>query len=128
MYQHLFKYSRRGLSTSFDGHVTELNEVNKWLHLLRAIDKVGLTSQPPYCFKCQVQNSELFAFLSPDLIIFNGVPKILIDKKKKQTEENKANSTNLYPLTKGYLRETCKSQNINPISLILSSPTVSFRS
>ena len=41
---------------------------------------------------------------------------------------NKANSTNLYPPTKGYLRETCKSQNINPISLILSSPTVSFRS
>ena len=41
---------------------------------------------------------------------------------------NKANSTNLYPPTKGYLRETCKSQNINPIYLTLSSPTVSFRS
>ena len=41
---------------------------------------------------------------------------------------NKANSTNLYPPTKGYLRETCKSQNINPVYLILSSPTVSFRS
>ena len=99
-------------------------------HLLRAIDKVGLTSQRPILLQMpgQVQNSELFAFLSPDLIIFNGVPKILIDKKIKKTEENKANSTNLYPLTKGYLRETCKSQNINPISLILSSPTVSFRS
>ena len=41
---------------------------------------------------------------------------------------NKANSTNLYPPTKGYLRETCKSQNIYPIYLTLSSPTVSFRS
>ena len=42
--------------------------------------------------------------------------------------KNKANSTNLYPPTKGYLRETCKSQNINPIYLTLSSATVSFRS
>ena len=41
---------------------------------------------------------------------------------------NKANSTNLYPPAKGYLRDTCKSQNINPIYLTLSSPTVSFRS
>ena len=42
---------------------------------------------------------------------------------------NKTNSTNLYPLTKGYLRETCKSQNKNPIyHLALSSPSVSFRS
>ena len=30
--------------------------------------------------------------------------------------------------TKGYLRETCKSQNINPIYLTLSSPSVLFRS
>ena len=29
---------------------------------------------------------------------------------------------------KGYLRETCKSQNINPIYLTLNSPSVSFRS
>ena len=42
--------------------------------------------------------------------------------------QNKTNSTNLYPPTKGYLRETCKSQNINPIYLSLSSPSVSFRS
>ena len=28
--------------------------------------------------------------------------------------------------TKGYLRETCKSQNINPIYLTLSSPSVLF--
>ena len=34
--------------------------------------------------------------------------------------ENKANSTNLYPPT-NYFRETCKSQNINPIYLTLSS-------
>ena len=31
------------------------------------------------------------------------------------------NSMNLYPPTKGILRETCKSQNINPIYLTLSS-------
>ena len=30
--------------------------------------------------------------------------------------------------TKGYLRETCKSQNINSIYLTLSSRTISFRS
>ena len=47
---------------------------------------------------------------------------------KSKIYKNKANSTNLYPPTKGYLRETCKSQNINPIYLTLSSPTVSFRS
>ena len=41
---------------------------------------------------------------------------------------NKTNSTNLYPPTKDYLRETCKSQNINPIYLTLRSPPVSFRS
>ena len=41
---------------------------------------------------------------------------------------NKTNFTNLYPPTKGYLRETCKSQNINPIYLTLSSPSVSSRS
>ena len=65
MPRHLFKYSRKGLLTSFDGHVIEFNEVNKQ-HLLRAIDKVGLRSQPPFCFKCQVQNSELLAFYLHD--------------------------------------------------------------
>ena len=39
---------------------------------------------------------------------------------------NKTNSTNLYPPTKGYLRETCKSPNVNPI--YLTSPLVLFRS
>ena len=29
---------------------------------------------------------------------------------------NKTNSSNLYPSTKNYFRETCKSQNINPIA------------
>ena len=38
------------------------------------------------------------------------------------------NSMILYSPTKGYLRETCKSQNINPSCLTLSSPSVSFRS
>ena len=47
---------------------------------------------------------------------------------KELNKFNKANSTNLYPPKKGYFRETCKSQNINPIYLTLSSPTVSFRS
>ena len=56
-----------------------------------------------------------------DTTLFNDV-------MKKEIKKNKANSTNLYPPTKGYLRETCKSQNINPIYLALSSPTVSFRS
>ena len=56
--------------------------------------------------------------------ISNSVNLILWTKFKY----NKANSTNLYPSTKGNLRETCKSQNINPIYLTLSSPTVSFRS
>ena len=41
---------------------------------------------------------------------------------------NNTNSRNLYPPTRGYLRETCKSQNINPIYLTLSSPSVLFRS
>ena len=45
-----------------------------------------------------------------------------------EVKENKPNSTNLYPPTKGYLKVTCKSQNINPIYLTLSSPSVSFRS
>ena len=31
--------------------------------------------------------------------------------------DNKTNSSNLYPPTKGYFRETCKSQNINPTYL-----------
>ena len=43
-------------------------------------------------------------------------------------KDDKTNSTNLYPSTKGYLRETCKSQNINPIYLTLSLPSVLFRS
>ena len=51
-----------------------------------------------------------------------------LNKLGRSPLDNKANSTNLYPPTKGYLRETCKSQNINPIYLTLSSPTVSFRS
>ena len=51
------------------------------------IDKVGLTSQLPYCFKCEVQNSELLAFYSHDLIIFNHFPKTLIDKKSKTRGE-----------------------------------------
>ena len=36
-----------------------------------------------------------------------------------QTDSKGNNWTNKYPPMKGYLRETCKSQNINPIYLNL---------
>ena len=51
------------------------------------IDKVRLTSQPPYCFKCEVQNSRLLAFYRHDLFIFYHFPKILIVKKSKTRGE-----------------------------------------
>ena len=56
---------------------------------------------------------------------------IIPDQRNDQTALskspiNRTNSMNLYPRTKGYLRETCKSQNINPIYLTLSSPSVLF--
>ena len=53
---------------------------------------------------------------------------ILIIGQNQYSDMNKTNLTNLYPPTKGYLRETCKSRNINPIYLTLSSLSVSFRS
>ena len=37
---------------------------------------------------------------------------------------NKTHLTNLYPSTNGYLSKTCKSQNMNPIYLTLTSPSV----
>ena len=37
--------------------------------------------------------------------------------RQAKPKSNMANSLNLYPKTKGYFRETCKSQNINLISL-----------
>ena len=43
----------------------------------------------------------------------------MTDKQTDGRKGNKTNSTNLYPPTKGNLRETCKSQNINPIYLNL---------
>ena len=58
----------------------------------------------------------------------NDALKVSYQNTDKKSDENKTISTNLYPPTKGYLRETCKSQNINPIYLTLSSPSVSFRS
>ena len=61
-----------------------------------------------------------------------NAPPIICSRRQFQIvrffKNNKTNSTNLYPLTKGYLRETCKSQNINAINLTLSSPSVLFRS
>ena len=47
-------------------------------------------------------------------------------EKKNNLKQDKFD--NFYPPTKGYLRETCKSQNVNPIYLTLSSPSVLFRS
>ena len=56
--------------------------------MILLIDKVRLTSQLPYCFKCEVQNLDLLPFYRHDLIIFNHCPKILIDKKSKTRGEN----------------------------------------
>ena len=53
---------------------------------------------------------------------------VLMQRGNRRVQQEQENSTNLYPPTKGYLRETCKSQNINPIYLTLSSPSVLFRS
>ena len=47
----------------------------------------------------------------------NPMPDLSDTGNFDEAQKNKTNSTNLYPPTKGYLRETCKSQNINPIYL-----------
>ena len=50
---------------------------------------IRLTSQPPYCIKCEIQlKLGTPCFYRHDLIIFNHFPKILIDKKKKPEEKN----------------------------------------
>ena len=54
---------------------------------IQTIDKVGLTSQPPYCVTCEVQKLGTPCFLLHDLIIFNDFLKILIDKKSKTRGE-----------------------------------------
>ena len=40
-------------------------------------------SQSPYCFKCEVQNSDLLDFYPHDFITFNHFPKILIEEKSQ---------------------------------------------
>ena len=45
-------------------------------------------SQPPYCFKFEVQNSGLLAFYRHDFIILNHFPKILMDKNQNPEEKN----------------------------------------
>ena len=60
------------------------------------------------------------------MTVFSHSNSVGAEYARDQIQQGKFN--NLYPPTKGYLRETCKSQNINPIYLTLSSPTVSFRS
>ena len=54
--------------------------------------------------------------------------KIYSWTRKWRMKINIEHDKNLYPPTKGYLREACKSQNIYPIYLNLSSPSVLFRS
>ena len=41
------------------------------VNLFNAIDKVGLTSQPPYCYKCEVLKLGTPCFLSPFSKNFN---------------------------------------------------------
>ena len=99
---------------------------------------MAIDSRPAYNTKC-TNNSLVFALFEQEnklglsrnsTVVTMQTPYhdatcgvVLKTKEKYITAGiNKANSTNLYPPTKGYLRETCKSQNINP------TPTVSFRS
>ena len=82
-------------------------------HVLKMLNSYQLTPSQGWGRGCMRQN--ICYHVAAFLICFNLIC-------------NKTNSTNLYPLRKGYLRETCKSQNINPIYLTLSSPSVSFRS
>ena len=56
--------------------------------LLDAIDKVGQTSQPPYCFKCDRQKLKLLAFYRHGLIIFNLSENF--DHKKSKTSGEKS--------------------------------------
>ena len=81
----------------------------------------------PHCWKSHVTAHILFFFTAPR---HQGkvAAKIQQLMNTLKVKINKTNSTDLYPPTKGYLRETCKSQNINPIYQTLSSPSVSFRS
>ena len=68
--------------------------------------------------------------MADTLVVFLKVffkQRFILNKKSAgddKSMKNKTNSMNLYPPTKVYLRETCKSQNINPIYLTLSSPSV----
>ena len=61
-----------------------------------------------------------------------NVRKMMRNKSNLDVVDSNANTRQIrriyIPPTKGYLRETCKSQNINPIYLTLSSPSVLFRS
>ena len=65
-----------------------------------------------FCFICSEQCIKIISSRK-NCGLFNSV--------FKKNIPNKTNSTNLYPPTKCYLREICKSKNINPIYLTLSS-------
>ena len=49
------------------------------------IYKVGLTSQPPYCFICEVKNSENVGFKPKDLIIFWKLWMTIYQKSAEKT-------------------------------------------
>ena len=71
---------------------------------------ISLSVMNKKCFSQEVHSmSDIADILSAQVIYFVFT----------KTKNNKTNSTNLYPQTEGYLRETCKSQNINPIYLNL---------
>ena len=74
----------------------------------------------------QINKNERSCFVN--FFLHDPLLLTLSQSKDKDSTVNKTSLTNLYPPTKGYLRETCKSQNINPIYLTLSSPSVSFTS
>ena len=106
-------------SNSATSESTCICYLTKWLEYfdlnqLYTLNGDELTINPIRQLKKLEHLLKVKLFFIPEMIIFN-----------------KTNSTNLYPPTNGYilyLRETCKSQNINPICLTLSSPSVSFRS
>ena len=89
------------------------NNCCRFSHLLKYCKQYGPRSDH-VCFRVQKQ-SEVHL-------------NIYSRQKADNFGTNKTNSTNLYPPTKGYLRETCKSHDINPIYLTLSSPSVLFKS
>ena len=60
--------------------------------------------------------NSIFVEIQPNATNIKNAPRLMAKRYGALLSlKNKTNSTNLYHPTKGYLRETCKSQNINPI-------------